>query len=92
MDPTSTQTLADVWRDASGDGKNHDHEEGNKKRDVCDREGFRPEFTHQLFDEERIEGFKEGDISIRVVYTSTSLDFLVKIQTRDTGASRYTAV
>lgn len=44
-------------------------------------EGFRPDFTHQLFDEERIEGFEEGDLTIRILYTPTSLDFLVKIQT-----------
>lgn len=51
-------------------------------------EGFRPDFTHQLFDEERIKGFKEGELTIRVVYTPTSLDFLVKIQTGDNDDAR----
>lgn len=46
-------------------------------------EGFRPEFTHQLFDAERIEGYEEGEITIRVHYSATSLHFLVEIETRD---------
>ncbi|CAM9198976.1 unnamed protein product [Scytosiphon promiscuus] len=55
----------------------------SESEDRFDREGFRPKFTHQLFDEERIEGFEEGSIKIRVSHTPTSLDFLVKIQTHD---------
>lgn len=85
------QEVTDIRRDASGDGDKHEDEVKNKNEDGCNSEGFRPEFTHQLFDEERIEGFEEGEISIRVLYTPTSLHFLVKIQTRVTDASRYAA-
>lgn len=54
------------------------------------REGFRPEFTHQVFDDERIQGYgDEGDVAIQIVYSATSLHFLVKIETRDKDSSRY---
>ncbi|CAM9355985.1 unnamed protein product [Ectocarpus fasciculatus] len=63
-----------------------------EKEGVDVDEGCRPDFTHQLFDEERIEGFEDGGVSIRIFYTPTSLDFLVKIQTSENDASRTTAV
>lgn len=59
-----------------------------KKEERSHQEGFRPDFTHQLFEEERIEGFEEGELAIRVLYTPTSLDFLVKIQTNDNDDAR----
>lgn len=65
--------------------------DGNKEERSREEEGFRPDFTHQLFEEERIEGFEEEELSIRVLYTPTSLDFLVKIQTDDNDDARYTA-
>lgn len=58
------------------------------KEERSHEDGFRPEFTHQLFEEERIEGFEEGELTIRVLYTPTSLDFLVKIQTGDNDDAR----
>lgn len=60
-----------------------------EKAEVNEDEGCRPDFTHQLFDEERIEGFEDGAVSIRIFYTPTSLDFLVKIKTSENDASRY---
>lgn len=48
-----------------------------------DQWGFRPDFTHQLFDEERIVGYREGDVAVHLVYTAASLHFLVKIRTSD---------
>ncbi|CAN0554946.1 unnamed protein product, partial [Ectocarpus sp. 12 AP-2014] len=62
----------------------------DEKEGVNEDEGCRPDFTHQLFEEERIEGFEDGAVSIRILYTPTSLDFLVKIQTSDNDASRTT--
>lgn len=62
--------------------------EGNKE-ERGHEEAFRPDFTHQLFEEERIEGFEEGELSIRVLYTPTSLDFLVKMQTGNNDDARY---
>ncbi|CAM9210043.1 unnamed protein product [Hapterophycus canaliculatus] len=76
--------LGGTWLGAASDGeKLKDDGKNTRSEDGYDGEGFRPEFTHQLFDEERIEGFEEGAIAIRVLYTPTSLDFLVKIQTRE---------
>eukprot|EP00752_Nemacystus_decipiens_P005203 g4722.t1 len=64
-------------------------ENGDANREEGSHEdGFRPDFTHQLFEEERIEGFEEGELTIRVLYTPTSLDFLVKIQTDDSDDAR----
>lgn len=65
--------------DSSGDKENCGREHRDRE------EGFRPDFTHQLFDEERIEGFQEGQLKIRVLYTAASLDFLVKIETSGGG-------
>ncbi|CAM9424298.1 unnamed protein product, partial [Choristocarpus tenellus] len=38
-----------------------------------------PEFTHQLFDEECIKGYEEGEVAIQVVLGGVSLACLVKI-------------
>lgn len=62
--------------------------DGNKEGHSSHGEEFRPDFTHQLFEEERIEGFEEGELTIRVLYSPTSLDFLVKTQTGDTDDTR----
>ncbi|CAM9207078.1 unnamed protein product [Ectocarpus sp. 6 AP-2014] len=64
----------------------------DEKEEVNEDVGYRPDFTHQLFEEERIEGFEDGAVSIRIFYTPTSLDFLVKIQTSENDASRTTAI
>lgn len=53
------------------------------------RGGFRPDFTHQLFDEERLEGYEDGDVTIQLLYTATSLHWLVKVQTSDNDTTRY---
>lgn len=53
------------------------------------REGFRPDFTHQLFDEERLEGYEDGDVTIELLHTATSLHWLVKVRTSDNDATRY---
>lgn len=52
------------------------------------RQGSRPDFTHQLFDGERIEGYEDGEVAISLQYTATSLHWLVKIQTPDNDATR----
>lgn len=57
--------------------------EGNK------RKGYKPDFTHQLFDEERIEGYEDGQVTIQVLYAAASLHFLVKIETEPTDTSRF---
>lgn len=69
-------------------GKVGENGEGDKEERRHGEE-FRPDFTHQLFEEERVEGFEEGELKIRVLYTPTSLDFLVKIQTGDNDDTRY---
>lgn len=57
----------------------------------CGQRGaeYKPEFTHQLFDKERIEGYADGEVTIRVLYSATSLHFLVKINTSDADATRW---
>lgn len=79
------QTTAVVSCDAAPASEAKDSGSGKEEEEVCDRNrgGFRPDFTHQLFDEERIQGFKDGALTIQVLYTPTSLDFLVKIQTSE---------
>lgn len=51
--------------------------------------GYRPDFTHQLFDEERIDGYQDGGLRIHILYTATSLDFLVKIVVGESEPARY---
>ena len=51
--------------------------------------GFQPTFTHQLFDDEKIEGYSDGDVKIRLLYVATSLHFLVKISTSDKDAAKW---
>lgn len=50
---------------------------------------YKPEFTHQVFDGERIMGYAEGEVTIRIRYTRTSLHFLVEINTCDNNTARY---
>ena len=69
-------------------GKTGENGDGNTEESSREEGWFRPDFTHQLFEEERIEGFKEGELTIRVLYTPASLDFLVKIQTGNTDDAR----
>lgn len=53
------------------------------------RRGYRPDFTHQLFEKERIEGYEDGQVTIQVLYVAASLYFWVKIETQPTDASRF---
>lgn len=53
------------------------------------RRGYKPDFTHQLFDKERIEGYEDGQVTIQVFYVAASLHFWVKIETQPTDARRF---
>lgn len=78
-----TASMSDPGGEVSEGGGGHNEAERRHE------EGFRPDFTHQLFEEERIEGFEEGQLTIRVLYAPTSLDFLVKIRTGENDDTRY---
>lgn len=53
-----------------------------------EEDGYRPPFTHQFFDDERIMGYTDGSVTIRVVYLATSLDVLVEIKMSDDDPTR----
>lgn len=57
---------------------------GTEKKNI-----HRPSFTHQLFNEEKIVGYADGEVNIRVVYSAKSLEFLVEIKTIDDDPIRF---